>query len=206
MSTASTKTATTVEQQIALLRSRQVIVSDEKKAKEHLLDIGYYRLGFYLFPFEQTYPELLSRRRHDVWSGTRLEDAVSLYYFDFDLRNILNRYLSRIEVAIRTAMIYHLSNKYKDNPIWFVDPLVVNNGFITSFPREVYQRMRAKAVIKRHHKRYPADVYAPAWKTMEFMTIGNLNSLYCNLLRHEDRLMISSQFGIRNPNVFLGDG
>lgn len=203
MSTASTKTATTVEQQIALLRSRQVIVSDEKKAKEYLLDIGYYRLGFYLFPFEQTYPELLSRRRHDAWAGTRIEDAVALYYFDFDLRNILNRYLSRIEVAIRTTIIYYLSNKYKSNPTWFVDSSVVNNGFISSFNREVYLRIRAKSVIKRHHQRYPDDVYAPAWKTMEFMTMGNLNSLYSNLLCLDDRLLICRHFGVRNPNVFF---
>lgn len=29
---------------------------NEEKAKEILLDIGYYRLGFYWFPYERTYP------------------------------------------------------------------------------------------------------------------------------------------------------
>ena len=36
---------------------------DEEKAKENLLDIGYYRLGFYFFPFEVTYPQLKKRDR-----------------------------------------------------------------------------------------------------------------------------------------------
>ena len=36
--------------------------------------------------------------------GTKFEDAVALYYFDFDVRNLLNRYISRIEVAFRTYM------------------------------------------------------------------------------------------------------
>ncbi len=40
------KQATTIEEQIKLLKSRGVIISDENKAKEVLMDIGYYRLGF----------------------------------------------------------------------------------------------------------------------------------------------------------------
>ena len=39
--------ATTVDQQIELLRSRGMDIEDEVKAKEILLDVGYYRLGFY---------------------------------------------------------------------------------------------------------------------------------------------------------------
>lgn len=42
------KTATTVEQQIALLESRGMVFDYTiEKVKEILLDIGYYRLGFY---------------------------------------------------------------------------------------------------------------------------------------------------------------
>ena len=89
-----TKFATSYAQQINLLKSRGVIIEDIEKAKEYLSDIGYYRLGYYLFPFEQTYPILDYRRSHDVIPGTRIEDVVAFYYYDLDLRNILNRYLS----------------------------------------------------------------------------------------------------------------
>ena len=51
------KIASTVDQQITLLRQRGMLIEDEEKAKEILLDVGYYRLGFYWFPFEVTYPE-----------------------------------------------------------------------------------------------------------------------------------------------------
>ena len=84
-----TKKATTVAEQIRKMINRGVVITETKKAEEYLLDIGYYRLGFYLFPFEATYPELGKKRRHRVNPGTRIEDAVALYYFDFDLRNIL---------------------------------------------------------------------------------------------------------------------
>ena len=111
-----TKQAKSLDEQIDILRSRNVIIKDEEKAKEYLSDIGYYRLGFYAFPFERTYPFLNSRRRHEVKPDTTIEKIVALYYYDFDLRTILNKYLSRIEVSIRTTMIYKLSLKYLSNP------------------------------------------------------------------------------------------
>lgn len=198
------KKATSVEDQIKKMINRGVVIADTKKAEEYLLDIGYYRLGFYLFPFEVTYPKLNKQRRHRVNPGTRIEDAVALYYFDFDLRNILNRYLSRIEVAIRTTLIYELSNKYKDNPTWFVDTNVVKTSFATDFPNKVYKTIKEKDVIKRHHLRYRADVYAPAWKTMEFMVFGNLTTLYNNLLLNDDKRLVSQRYGVMQTNVFFG--
>ena len=199
----NTKKATTVADQISKMTSRGVIISDGEKAQEYLLDIGYYRLGFYLHPFEVTYPELGKKRSHKVIANTRIEDAVALYYFDFDLRNILNRCLSRIEVAIRTTMIYELSNRYNDNPFWFADPAVVETSFVSDFPSKVYKTIKEKDVIRRHHRRYPTDVYAPAWKTMEFMVFGNLTTLYKSLLLNDDRRLVSKRFGVTQSNVFL---
>lgn len=71
------KSATTIDQQLNLLKSRGLTVNDEDKACEILLDIGYYRLGFYLFPFEKSYPELRNRT-HEYIKDASFEDAVNL--------------------------------------------------------------------------------------------------------------------------------
>ena len=195
-----TKKATTLEEQVELLRHRGVEITCEEKAKECLLDIGYFRLCSYLFPFEKTYPNL-SNRTHEVVDGTKLSDAVALYYFDFDLRNILNRYISRIEVALRTYITYRLSNKYKNSSTWFVDPNVMKASYIRDFD-DVYEAIKKKSVIKRHHKKYINDKYAPAWKTVEFMTFGNIESLYLNLKNPADKLDICRHFGINQTAIF----
>lgn len=187
------KQAITLEQQIERLRMKGVVVEDENKARECLADIGYYRLGFYTHSFELTYPLLDGRRRHQVRPGTTLGEIVALYYFDFDLRNILNKYLSRIEVAIRTTIIYELSIKYISNPTWFADGDVVSEGFISGFRRAVYGSIRSRPVIQRHHGKYLGE-YAPAWKTMEFMTFGNLEALYGSLLNDADKRLVSNHF------------
>ena len=197
------KKAKSIEQQIELLSSRGVLISDKEKAKEILLDIGYYRLGFYFFPFEKTYPQS-DRRTHEVVEGTRFEDAVSLYYFDFDLRNILNRYLTRVEVAFRTYLTYYMSLKYQDDPLWFVSPVVVRQSFIDDFDNKVYrsETFRRNVQIKRHHQIHPSDKYAPAWKTIEFMTFGSVLKLYKSIDNMDDKRTIAKHFGVGKVSVF----
>lgn len=114
------KTATTIEEQIELLKSRGMNVPDETKAKETLLDIGYYRLGFYWFPYEKDHP-LNSNRNHKFKEATFFDNVVSLYYFDHDLRSVLSPYLYRIEVNFRTYLIYSVK-QVKSKPTWFADP------------------------------------------------------------------------------------
>ena len=196
------KQATTLDQQITLLRSRGIIITDEQKAKEVLMDIGYYRLGFYLFPFEKSHPKLKGRS-HDYKEGTKLTDAVTLYYYDFDLRNTLMRFINRIEVAFRTYMMYELSNKYKNEPTWFISPQIVSQSFIQSFDNEIYNdNFRKNPVIQRHHRKYINDKYAPAWKSIEFMTLGNVLKLYQNLKCLDDKRTISIHFGINQTAIF----
>ena len=197
------KTAKTVDEQIDILRSRGIIINNPEKAKEILNDIGYYRLGFYFFPFEKTHPQT-TNRTHEVIPGTQFEDAVALYYFDFDLSNILNRYLTRVEVAFRTYLTYYMSLQYKTDPLWFVSPTVVIQSFINDFDRKVYQSeaFRKNQQIKRHHNKYPADKYAPAWKTVEFMTFGSIVRLYKSIDNKDDKKAIARNFGVGKSAVF----
>lgn len=196
------KSATTIEQQLDLLKSRGLAISDIEKAKEILLDVGYYRLGFYLFPFEKSYPDLRDRT-HEYIEGASFEDAVNLYYFDFDLRLLLMRYLNRIEIAFRTSLIYNLSNKYNTTPIWFVSPSVVSRSYARDFERKVYTSdFKRNPVIHRHHQRNPNDRFAPSWKTLEFMTFGAVMKLYEQLKEREDKIFIAHKFGIRQVVTF----
>lgn len=188
------KQATTIVEQIKLLKERGIAIDDESKAKEILLDIGFYRFGVYSFPFEKTFPKL-ENRDHLIKGGTEFQDIVSLYYFDCDLRNILLRYLNRIEVNLRTYIVYTVSNHYKSSPTWFADPNIVNRLYLNSFEEKIYKTIRENPVIKRHHKKYINDRFAPAWKTVEFMTLGNICSLYLNLKDRQIQQKIAAHYG-----------
>lgn len=195
------KLATTIEEQIGLLKSRGMTFRDEEKARENLLDIGYYRLGFYWFPFEVTYPRT-EKRDHKFKEGTVFEDVIQLYYFDFDVRNIFLRYISRIEINFRTKLIYEGSNFWHDNPFWHIDSECVRQDFLES---EDYQRalevLDREMVINRDKTRYNRS-YSPAWKSIEFMSLGIVIQLFKNLKDNNGimRSRISRYFGITSPN------
>ena len=73
--------ATTIDEQIKILKERGLIIKDEKKAKEQLLDIGYYRLGFYWFHFQDKNHQ---DKNHKFQQGVCFDDIIDLYYLDSD--------------------------------------------------------------------------------------------------------------------------
>ncbi len=148
-----------------------------QKQKKILLDVGYYRLGFYAFPFECTFPNIYDRS-HQYVEGTTFKSIYDLYFFDTQLRRILLNALDRIEVNLRSRITYIVSNHYVDSPTWFVDRAIMNSNFVGGFRDKVYSTLLENPVIKRHHDKYINDKYAPAWKTLEFMTLGNLTALF----------------------------
>jgi len=189
------KQATTVEKQIEKLRSRGMNIEDEVKAKETLLDIGYFRLGFYWFPFEATFPRK-RHRNHLLKENTRLEDTVKLYYFDFDLRNILLRYISRVEINFRTTLIYQASNKYVENPFWYVDSTYINQSFLESPQyKKAITDANKELVIKNDLRKYQHK-HAPAWKVLEFMSFGSIIQLYSNLKDGGLKHKIAKHYGM----------
>lgn len=189
--------AITLDEQIAKLQSRGMNISDVEKAKEVLFDIGYYRLGFYWFPFETTYPEK-DNREHDFVDGTDFDNAVKLYYFDFNLRNLFLKALSRIEIAFRTKVIYIVSNGNVDKPAWFADESVVTDKQAAYYADGGYDPIRDKnPVLKLHHIHYPKDKYAPARKTIEYMTIGEVAHVFRAIKDEDMKQKIANEFGLK---------
>lgn len=191
------KTATTVEEQIALLESRGMVFDCEKeKVKEILLDIGYYRLGFYWNPFEID-------DKHNFTTGTKFSDVVSLYYLDVDLKNILNKALNRIEINLRTQLIYIVSNEYKEIPTWFANKKIMKNSFVEEFPKYYDDKFKEKnKPIKKHHIKYPNDIYAPAWKTLEFLTFGSIYSIFHSIKDENVKFKIAKHYGFKSLKTF----
>ena len=190
--------ATNTIEQIKLLKTRGMILDfDEKKIKEFLLDIGYYRLGFYWNPFEID-------NSHNFKKGTKFSDIIKLYYLDVDLRNILAKYINRIEINFRTKLVYYVSNKYKESPTWFADQAIVNNNIIDNLPKFYNSKfIKLNKPIKKHHDKYINDKYAPAWKTLEFFTFGTILNIYRNLKDDSIKTRISESFGIKNIKKFI---
>jgi conserved hypothetical phage abiD protein len=179
--------ARSIEEQIKLLKKRGMIFDDEDKAKQILEDVGYYRLGFYWYHFQK------DLKKHLFLDNTHFSTVINLYYLDVDLRFLLIKVLSRIEINLRTRIIYIVSNHYKDNPFWFADKKIMKNQFVDTLDNFYTDIKKKNKVIAEHHRKYPNDKYAPAWKTLEFMTLGSLYTLFTSLKEEEIKTAIASK-------------
>lgn len=193
--------STTIEEQIAILKERGIVITDENKAKEVLTDKGYFRLCTYFFPFRITYPHRTNNRGYR--EGTTFEDGLALYYFDVDLRRIMQYYLARIEVAVRSAIIYEVSNFYRSTPTWYIDPTIVSQDTVDFIAQNVYTNkfIFDHPVIRRHNHKHP-HTYAPAWKTLEYMTFGAVMNLFNSINSVDARRLVTKRFGIDPLSIF----
>ena len=188
--------ARSIEEQIKLLKKRGMIFDDEDKAEQILEDVGYYRLGFYWYHFQKDF------KKHLFLDNTHFSTVINLYYLDVDLRFLLIKVLSRIEINLRTRIIHIVSNHYKDNPFWFADKKIMKNQFVDTLDNFYTDIKKKNKVIAEHHRKYPNDKYAPAWKTLEFMTLGSLYTLFTSLKEEEIKTAIASKYRVRNIKVF----
>lgn len=193
-----------VNQQLALMKRQGLRIQDPKRAKQALMDIGFYRLGFYLYPFQQRFSAFaVDRDGGEYFEGATFEDAVTLYHFDFELRSILLHYCLRLEVNFRTAVVYYGSIQNSSDPWWFVNPRVVAADYVKKFDRMIYTNaFRKNPTILQHHRQNRGDRYAPAWKTIELMTMGEVLTLYKSLLNENLKREIAGSYGIKFVSIF----
>lgn len=192
------KKATSIKEQIQLLEKRGMVLDlGKEKTEEVLLDIGYYRLGFYWNPFEED-------GKHNFKKGTKFSDALALYYIDSDLRHVFTKYLNRLEVNFKTKLIYEVSNHYKSAPTWFADPNIVGKEFVKQLPKYYNQKFKNNnKAIKKHHSKYINQIHAPAWKTLEFMPFGSILTIYRNVKNEDLQKIISNYYEVRNHHYFI---
>ena len=92
-----------------------------------------------------------------------MDYAIKLYYFDFDIRNLFLRYISRIEINLRTTIIYYVSNAYVDNPFWYVDSQVISAETINSPEyKKALTDLAKEPLIRWDKKQHGKHPYAPA--------------------------------------------
>jgi len=185
---------TSVEVQMKKLRERGMDLDlEDDKTKEILLDIGYYRLGFYWHPFEVD-------NDHNFIKGTKFSTVIDLYYLDVDLRYLLIKYINRLELNFRTNLIYWASMYYDDNAIWYTDTTIMADEYLKDIKAHYNKNFKKKNIqISRHHAKYPEDTYAPCWKTFEYYTFGSIVKVFEHIIDQDVRRKISLQYAIKKP-------
>ena len=194
-----TKPAKTVQDQIALLQSRNMKFRQISNASHFLSNISYYRLKGYWWEMQD------DRTQHHFVDGSYFEDVIDLYNFDRHLRLIVFNAIERIEISLRTKLIYHLSLGY--GPVWYLDPSLFEDQKIYSvFLSKLFLDVgnSSEEFIKKHYVNHPSE-HPESWKALEVLTLGALSKLYQNI-RHQlpEKSIIAREFGLYNQKYLSG--
>ena len=180
-----------LDEQLQLLIERGMTVNDKDSARHFLQNISYYRLKGYWWDMQS------DRENHIFEAGTTFEQVIERYNFDRHLRIILFDAIERIEIALRTKMIYHLSLSY--GPLWYSDGSIFTDKNKHKVHLEGLNRefgFSNEIFIKDHKKRYP-ELEPEAWKIMEVASMGTLSKFYKNL-NHQlrEKSLIANEMGL----------
>jgi abortive infection bacteriophage resistance protein len=184
-----------ISEHILQLRDRGLIISNEEFAQHYLEHISYYRLAGYWWPMQS------DKINHTFKENSKFEDVIALYNFDRELRVLLFDVIEKIEISLRTKLIYHLSHEF--DPWWFQNTSIFQDtkALIETLANINEEVTRSKdAFIKEHKSKYKDDLrFPPAWKTLELTSFGSLSKLYGNLkntIKSKDT--IASELGAVN--------
>lgn len=184
------KPALSYVDQLLQLKKRGLKIIDDSKALHLLEVISYYRLSGYW------YPMLADKKNHLFKPESSFETAFSIYKFDRELRLLILRELEKIEIAIRSKMIYVLSRSR--NSFWYLETANFSNpvkhaGTLAKIATE-YSRSD-EDFIQAFKNKY-SDPMPPSWMMLEVSSFGSLSSLYSNLIPGVDKRVIANHFGL----------
>lgn len=178
-----------VAEQVELLKSRDMLISDMPRAERLLSVVGYYRLSGYWYPYRVIDP--VSGVRLDRFvAGTSFDQIAQLYDFDRRLKLLVLDALERIEIAVRFRIGYTLGRR---GAYAHLDPSALDGAFtrVRKGARSLYREWYAKMVEAQRrskedfveHFRIKYDGRLPVWVVTEILDFGSLSYLYSGLKR-----------------------
>jgi abortive infection bacteriophage resistance protein len=199
-------------EQLELLKSRGMVVTDEPAALDYLEHVGYYRLSAYWYPFRQfevvqdsKNGRLATMAMDEFHPDSQFVDAVRLYLFDKQLRLQVMDALERIEVALRVD-IAHLLGERSSFAHLELDEL--HPSFTrkkrpdgrTHFEQwqskcQDLQRRSKEDFVKHYQARHGGPL--PIWVAVETWDFGAVSQFFA-MMKVKDQLIVASRYGVQD--------
>lgn len=193
----SDKEFKSIDEQLAILKSRGLNVCNEEKAKSFLLQNNYYRISGYS----------LTLRDHDqFFPNACFQNIIDIYSFDHVLRHILLKYIEKIEVKMKSIYAYHFTEIH--GPTGYLDKSYFTDSqqyqkTMDKIEDQKARRLEHEAYLKHFVKDLKQDV--PLWAVVDLMTIADISQLY-SISEELIRDPVAKDFGFttKNNTLLLG--
>ena len=175
--------------QISLLQSRGLVITDVQTAIDFLRHANYYRFSGYCLAFESS--------RHQFQSGVTFEQVKAAYDFDRVLRDLVTEVLEVVELDFRTSVAYHFGQQHgafgHTKPATFFHKFE-HAKWMTILHRET--RRSSELFVDHFKATYREFPDLPIWVITELMSFGRL-SWMCEGMFKGDQKAIAHQYGLQ---------
>lgn len=183
--------------QVARLKARGLRFTNEAEAESILSDISYYRLRAYTYPFQDNNDPF-----HPFTVDVTFEEIINLYKFDRKLSQIVFAALKKIEIALRTQIIYQRA--LTSGSHWQIEPTLYRNpvkyaNHINSLQTEIDRSH--ETFIEHYNNKYTNPSEPPAWMSLEVSSFGLLSQIFSNLKKGTEKKEVALHFGLNDISI-----
>jgi abortive infection bacteriophage resistance protein len=182
------KTAKTYDEQVALLQSRGLIVSDVAFAVRCLTHHNYYRLSAY------RYPLTVHGSPDQFLPGATFAQLWGLYEFDRALRQLVLEASKRVEVSVRSRWAYEVGHRHGPQAY-------EQSALFKSAPYHQKALLKLDEELSRSQEEFVAHFRStygmtrpPIWAACEIMTFGQVSNFYTLLADPRLRQVIADTY------------
>ena len=179
------KNPTTYQEQVDILRNHGCVISDEDGAVDFLKRVNYYRFSGYFHAFKQ--------QDGLFYQDVTFEKLTAIYAFDQELRALVMKAVSEVELSAKSIISYYHSHKYGASGYLGADSFDENHDhekFIRQFNTAIHNN-RNSQFVKHHLKKY--DGAFPLWVATELFTMSTISIFFADL-RKEDKKIIAKEY------------
>ena len=174
-----------LDEQIEILKNKNLIINDTNYAKEVLLRENYFFLNGYRYPFIKSIDNKV------FIEGVTFEEFYCLFLFDRRLRNIIFKNILMIENNIKSIVSYQLSKKYGYREKDYLNPNNFNyipekrkqvNDLLSKMKRQIKDNAVNHTATKHYINNYG---YIPLWVLVKVLSFGIVSELFSILKKAE---------------------
>lgn len=189
-----------LDEQVEILKQKNLTINDVDYAKEVLLRENYFFLNGYRYPF------IKSLDNKVYIDGVTFEELYSLFLFDRKLRNVVFKNILMIENNIKSIISYQLSKKYGYRERDYLNPNNFNyipekrrqvNDLLGKMKRQIKDNAVNHTATKHYINNYG---YIPLWVLVKVLSFGIVSELF-SILKKEDQYDIVELYDL-DVNVF----
>ena len=195
-----------IDEQIKIIKSKDILIKDEQSAKNILLRENYYNL---ITGYKDIFIDIKNSKKlgtEKCSSETYFEEIYAVYKFDRELRNIMLNYISIIEVNVKS----YIANIFSEN-YGVYDYLKKENFNITNNNLENYKELmkRIDENLDRNIDNYDdikecKEKYntVPLWMLTTLLTFGNIIKFY-SLMKTNEKEEVANLFYINHKEMLI---